>query len=570
MIAAIYARKSTDDDRDKDDPEKSVTRQIENARAFALEKGWTVDDRLIFADDKVSGAETTRLVNKQKMIELIVGGACPFQALVMQAHDRLSRRDGDESFGELKRLAQHVEVWFYADRKQFTYGTFESNVTGMLQGEFAAQFRRIIQQKTAEAMLRKAKAGYVTGGKVFGYDNVRLNGHVERHINPAEAAVVRDIYARYDHGDGFKQIAHALNAKRVPSPRPQRGRPAGWEPSTVRAVLRRVLYRGTISYNKTRKRDRDGSRVKGRQPRKPEAEWVTVDAPQLRLIAADLAERVDARLAGRRDQYLRTTHGRLIGRPRGSSDGKHLLAGFLVCECGATFEAVKNGRHTFTYVCSARRRKGPDVCRSEEVLPLADIETTFLDVIDGSVLHPDFIDRVVDAVFAADPDDERVTLEQERARLVTEITNLTAVAAAGGDVPTLAKALAERDRKLKSLDAKLLRPTLPLPDRDRLRAALQLRGDEWRDVLRSRHVPQARLVLQHLINLPLRIMSAPMPPHVKVGTNRSCERLRPTWHAETRPGGLLVGYLQKIQNLASPHGTGLILRQDFRLILPAA
>lgn len=56
MIAAIYARKSTDQTGVADD-QKSVTRQIEHARAYAIRKGWTVDDGCIFVDDGVSGAE---------------------------------------------------------------------------------------------------------------------------------------------------------------------------------------------------------------------------------------------------------------------------------------------------------------------------------------------------------------------------------------------------------------------------------------------------------------------------------------------------------------------------------
>lgn len=229
---------------------------------------------------------------------------------------------------------------------------------------------------------------------------------MERVINPIEAAVVRDIYQRYADGEGFKQIAHALNAQKVASPRAQRGRPAGWEPSTVRAVLKRSLYRGTIVYNRTKKRHADGSR-KGRQQRKPETEWVRVDAPQLRVVAADVVERVDDRLETRRNAYLRDTKGRLLGRPRGSST-RRLLAGFLVCECGSRFEAVKNWRGTHAYVCSARRRKGPDVCPSEISFGVAEIENVFLDVIQGTVLHPDFIDRVVDAVFADNPDAQRL------------------------------------------------------------------------------------------------------------------------------------------------------------------
>jgi DNA invertase Pin-like site-specific DNA recombinase len=50
MIAAIYARKSTE--QDVADDAKSVTRQIENARAFATERGWTVDPSHVYADDQ--------------------------------------------------------------------------------------------------------------------------------------------------------------------------------------------------------------------------------------------------------------------------------------------------------------------------------------------------------------------------------------------------------------------------------------------------------------------------------------------------------------------------------------
>jgi DNA invertase Pin-like site-specific DNA recombinase len=41
MIAAIYARKSTEQIGVSDE-EKSVTRQIEHAKAYALRKGWTI------------------------------------------------------------------------------------------------------------------------------------------------------------------------------------------------------------------------------------------------------------------------------------------------------------------------------------------------------------------------------------------------------------------------------------------------------------------------------------------------------------------------------------------------
>ena len=56
MIAAIYARKSTDQSAVANEA-KSVRRQIDHARAYAARKGWTVDQAHIYSDDGVSGAE---------------------------------------------------------------------------------------------------------------------------------------------------------------------------------------------------------------------------------------------------------------------------------------------------------------------------------------------------------------------------------------------------------------------------------------------------------------------------------------------------------------------------------
>ena len=54
--AAIYARKSTDQVGVRD-AERSVTRQVDHARAYAAQKGWSVADAHIYVDDGISGAE---------------------------------------------------------------------------------------------------------------------------------------------------------------------------------------------------------------------------------------------------------------------------------------------------------------------------------------------------------------------------------------------------------------------------------------------------------------------------------------------------------------------------------
>jgi len=48
--------------------------QIENARAFAAAKGWNVDYAHEYADEAISGAETSKLRARQRLIELIRSG----------------------------------------------------------------------------------------------------------------------------------------------------------------------------------------------------------------------------------------------------------------------------------------------------------------------------------------------------------------------------------------------------------------------------------------------------------------------------------------------------------------
>lgn len=88
MIHTIYARKSTDQTAVADEA-KSVTTQIENAKAFIASKGWTL--AAIFKDDGVSGAE---FVERRPGFVALIDALRPepaLQALVMSEESRLGR-----------------------------------------------------------------------------------------------------------------------------------------------------------------------------------------------------------------------------------------------------------------------------------------------------------------------------------------------------------------------------------------------------------------------------------------------------------------------------------------------
>jgi len=89
MIAAIYARRSKEQNVSED--AKSTALQVQNAKAFAAARGWTVKDEHVYVDDGISGADTARLVSRQRMIDAAAKGA--FHVVVMQAQDRFSRHE---------------------------------------------------------------------------------------------------------------------------------------------------------------------------------------------------------------------------------------------------------------------------------------------------------------------------------------------------------------------------------------------------------------------------------------------------------------------------------------------
>jgi len=331
MTAAIYARKSTDQSGISDE-QRSVARQVEHARAYAARKGWRVLDEHVYVDDGISGAEFAnrpgflRLMNALKPRPL-------FQALIISEESRLGREAIETAYA-LKQLVQAgVRVFFYLEDRERTLDSPTDKIMLSLTTLADELEREKARQRTYDAMQRKARAGHVTGGRVFGYDNVEVVGmdghrsHVERRINEAEAAIIRRMFEMCAAGAGLTAIRKALNAEGVAAPRPQQGRPTGWVPSSVRAVLNRPLYRGEIVWNQTRKRNSWGQK---QQAVRPESDWLRVEAHGLRIVPDELWHAAQAQATERRTKYK--------GGDRSYRFSPYLLSGFGRCAlCGGGF-----------------------------------------------------------------------------------------------------------------------------------------------------------------------------------------------------------------------------------------
>src|SRR5262249_51276538 len=146
----------------------------------------------------------------------------------------------------------------------------------------------------------------------------------ERDVVPEEAEIIRRIFSEVAEGQGFCRIARGLNADAIPSP--ARGR--GWASSGVRELAHRELYRGRIVWGKTRWTDRGGTKVK---ERRPESEWITLEAPALRIVPEPLWQAAHARLERTLIAYKRSTRGKLVGRAAATTRMPYLLSTLLQC-----------------------------------------------------------------------------------------------------------------------------------------------------------------------------------------------------------------------------------------------
>ncbi len=364
-------------------------------------------------------------------------------------------------------------------------------------------------------MVQKAKAGHVTGGRAFGYDNVEertADGkrlHVRRVINDSEAAVVRRIFEACARGAGLRRIAHELNEARLPAPRPSKGGPRGWSPSTVRDVLYREDYRGVIVWNRTQKRNAWGEK---RPQRRPENEWHRREAPALRIVSDDLWQAAHDRLRGSRNAYIRSTEGRLGGRPTNGVESRYLLTGMAVCgQCGGalTARSRSHGRHRgLFYHCLTNIQRGRAVCDNALAIPLKDTDEAVLTALEDDVLRPEVMTAAVrEALARLNPPQGERQAERERLRgalrrLEAELARLTEALVSGGDLPTLVAAVREREaqhsgiaRELAELDQLDEMRSL---DVHRVEQILREKLTDWRGLL-THNVMQARQVLRSLV-----------------------------------------------------------------------
>src|SRR5215470_6528961 len=171
MIAAIYARKSTDDS-DRNAEARSTRRQIDSAKAYATTKGWAVEDRFVFVDENTSGAEWKHRPGWNALLAALDPHP-PFGVVIVAELSRIGRDTVRTPAAIMQIEEAGVEIRSYLSDAPISLADETSEIHTIFNSLAASFERRRARQRTYDALRRRAEAGAVTGGRVFGYRNER-------------------------------------------------------------------------------------------------------------------------------------------------------------------------------------------------------------------------------------------------------------------------------------------------------------------------------------------------------------------------------------------------------------
>ncbi len=505
LTAAIYARKSTEQGGVADEA-KSVTRQVEHATAYATRKGWTVDPAHVYIDDGISGAEFVKRPGFLRLMNALKPRPS-FQVVVTMEQSRLGR-SLEEVPVALKRITDAgVRIYCYLTDSEVKRDTLLDRYLVSTMAMVDEMHRQQDQQRARDVGRGKARAGHVAGGKVYGYTNVRREGHVVRVIDPTQAAVVTRVFTEIAQGRGYARIARGLNAEGVPGPRPGRG----WAKTCLWEMAFRDLYRGRSIYGKTRWVDRGGTKVKEAVPAD---DWIDVKVPECRIIPETLWTAAHARLARTRQTYTGGVgnHRETGARPDPALESRHLFGGLVRCgTCGGAMHAIKRtsrrGTPRVYYVCNGWRVDG--TCTNGWSLPLPDLDAAMLAVLDEEVLTTTLLEDVLAQAVAeaaaqyATLDAQCQRLERDMKRVDRILDNFVSAIADGKPPARLMEKMREQEQHRATLAAQLqnvearrrsTRPTVTPALKAMVRAVLA----EWATLLRG-EPSEARPILRRLL-----------------------------------------------------------------------
>ena len=328
---ALYARVSSE----RQDVDLSVSAQLRALRDFAAKNGFDV------AREYIDEAESGRIASRpefRRMIDDATGADAPFKEILVWKFSRFTRkREHAVAFKSMLRRkgVRVVSITEHADDTPM--GKLMEGIIESVDEFYSENLGQEVMRGMREAALR----GFWVSPQVpYGYRKVKVDdGGKQRpklELNPPAATVARRIFDMALRGASALDVAKALNADGIPSPKGKR-----WLKTGIIVLLSNEVYTGTLVWGQT-------ARDKGEVVRVENAFPAIVTPREFRHVGKMVAARAPKHMHPRR------------------ASSPYLLSGLVTCEtCGKAMTAseAKGGQYTY-YVCQTLLKRGSGTCET--------------------------------------------------------------------------------------------------------------------------------------------------------------------------------------------------------------
>ena len=350
MSMAVYVRVSTQ----RQAHAQTIEQQLERLRAHLQSQGQELTPEHIFRDDGYSGATLNR-PGLDRLRDAV--RAAEVDRIVLTDPDRLARNYVQQMvlLDELERFGCQVE---FLDRPMSQDP--HDQLLLQIRGAVAEYERTLIAERMRRGRQMKLQAGGLLPWTFppYGYrvDPERPRDPAGVHVEPAEAAMVQDLFSQYaDTNTSLFGLAKRLQSLGVVSPQGH----WRWNPATLRGLLTNPAYTGQVYSGRTRSQApqirRSATHPIGTPTatarRLPRDAWVLV-ATIPAMVSVELFERVQAKLA-QNQQFARRNNNR----------HEYLLRALVscgVCQCSCLCRTIRPPYDY--YICRAKGHP-VQVCR---------------------------------------------------------------------------------------------------------------------------------------------------------------------------------------------------------------
>lgn len=332
---------------DSEEQASSYEVQVEHYTQF-IEKNPEWELAGIFADDGISGTNTKKREEFNRMIEACMAGH--IDMIITKSISRFARNTLDCLKYIRKLKEKNIPVFF--EKENINTMDSKGEVLLTIMASLAQQESQSLSQNIKLVLQYRYQNGevQVNHNRFLGYTKDE-DGHLI--IEPTEAEVVKRIYREYLEGSSLLQIGRGLEADGILTAAGK----AKWRPETLRKILQNEKYIGDALLQKTYTVD---FLNKKRVQNNGIVPQYYVENSHPPIIPRDLYMQVQEEMVRRANLHSGEKRKKRV------YSSKYALSSIVYCpKCGDIYRRIawnNRGKHSTVWRCCTRVEHGPTAC----------------------------------------------------------------------------------------------------------------------------------------------------------------------------------------------------------------